>query len=380
MSYDFDVVVIGAGPAGMAAAIRCRWVKTASAVPASVLLLDPAGLGGLASMGTINLTGPSFHFEGPELMAKLFPDIEQFEVPLLREAATGIRREDPYWVVRTPARELRCLAVVVATGIRRLTNEGEAFKAKKMSILAGGYERAAERFITWSNEHAGQRLVIVGGETLRESLSVFQAFDNGRNIIEGLYEPRQLISGLRIEDDRLIIRYEEGAGTRETACDKAMLDYHTLLEAPPSPAILPADWRDAAGYSRIGPQGDPALPGLFAAGDCTGFPSMSLRAMAQGAEAGFNAYRHVYAHKFGEEPPLFAFYVLTARPPLTASEMPQVDPDLHLPVGLSRRSHFAVHSLAGMGEGQAQMQRLSAQEMALLLEEMTEKTATVHRR
>ncbi|MHB0935740.1 MAG: NAD(P)/FAD-dependent oxidoreductase [Armatimonadota bacterium] len=380
MSYDFDVIVIGAGPAGMAAAIRCRWVKTANAVPASVLLLDPAGLGGLARMGTINLTGPSFHFEGPELMAKLFPDIEQFEVPLLREAATGIRREDPYWIVRTPERELSCLAVVVATGIRRLTDEGEAFKAKKMSILAGGYERAAERFITWSHEHAGQRLVIVGGEPLQESLSVFQAFDNGRNTIEGLYEPRQLISRLRIADDQLVISYEEGGGKRELACDKAMLDYHTLLEAPPSPAILPAELRDVAGYSRIGPQGDSALPGLFAAGDCTGFPSMSLRAMAQGAEAGFNAYRHVYEYKFGDQPPLFAFYVLTARPPLTASEMPEIDPGIHLPVGLSQRSRFAAHPLVSTSEEQSHRQYLSQGEMSLLMEELAEKIATVHRR
>jgi len=379
MSYDFDVIVIGAGPAGMAAAIRGRWVKTATAIPASVLLIDPAGLGGLARMGTINLTGPAFHFEGPELMEKLFPDIEQFEIPLLRETALGFRREEPYWIVRTPERELTCLAVVLATGIRKLTDESDAFAARKMSILAGGYERSAERFITWSNEHAGQRLVLIGGEPLADSLAMFQAFDGGRNTIEAMYEPRQLISKLRMEDDKLHIEFTEDGKPREIACDKAMLDYHSLMLAPPSPAILPAALRDAAGYSRVGPQGDPAHPGLFAAGDCTGYPSMSLRAMAQGAEAGFNAYRHAYEFKFGQPPSLFAFYVLGDRPPLSASELPAIDPGIHQPVGLSPRSHFAAHPLAGYGENGLRGNP-SQSELTLLSQELADKIATVHRR
>jgi len=380
MSYDFDVIVIGAGPAGMAAAIRCRWVKTARAIPASVLLLDPAGLGGLARIGTINLTGPAFHFEGPELMEKLFPDIERFEIPLLNEAALGFRREEPYWIVRTPARELSCLSVVLATGVRRLTDEADAFAAHKMSILAGGYERAAERFIAWSREHTGQRLVLIGGEPLTESLHLFQIFDEDRNTITGFYEPRQRITGLRIVDDTLVITYEEGGETREVHCDKAMLDYHSLLQAPPSPAILPAALRDMAGYSRIGPQGDPAYPGLFAAGDCTGFPSMSLRAMAQGAEAGFNAYRHAYEYKFGQPPSLFAFYVLGDRPPLTASELPEIDPGIHQPIGLSRHSRFPAHPLTDSGEDQLVSHELVPADSALLAQELAEKIATVHRR
>jgi thioredoxin reductase len=380
MAYDFDVIIIGAGPAGMAAAIRCRWVKTANAIPASVLLLDPAGLGGLACMGTINLTGPAFHFEGPELMEKLFPDIEQFEIPLLRETAVGFRREEPYWIVRTNSQELSCLSVVLATGIRKLTDESQAFAAKKMSILAGGYERAAERFTTWSHGNTGRRLVLIGGEPLAESLSLFQAYDGGRNNIEGFYEPRQLVSSLRIEGDELVIVFTEDGRSREMSCDKAMLDYHSLMQAPPSPAILPAALRDAAGYSRVGPQGDPACPGLFAAGDCTGFPSMSLRAMAQGAEAGFNAYRYAYEYKFGQSPSLFAFYVLGERPSLTASELPEIDPGIHQPVGLSLRSRFAGHPLAGYGENGLQQHYLSQDELDLLTQEVTDKLATVHRR
>lgn len=380
MPYDFDVIVVGAGPAGMAVAIRCRWVKTASAIPASVLLLDPAGLGGLARMGQINLTGPSFHFEGLELMARLLPDVEQFEIPLLRESATGLRREEPYWIVRTPGRELSCLSVVLATGLRRLTTESEVMPSKKLSILAGGYERSAQRFMKWSREHAGQRLVLIGGEPLAESLPIFRDCDKGRNIIDALCEPRQLITNLRIENDRLVITYEEGGETHELSCDQALLDYHTLEQAPPSLAILPAELRDAAGYSRIGPGGDPALPGFFAAGDCTGFPSMTLKAMAQGAEAGFNAYRHAYEYKFREKPSLFAFYVLTDRPPFTAGELPAIDPSVHLPVGLSLRSRFATHPLMGCGGEHSQRRYLSQHEMELLAQEMADKIATVHRR
>ena len=81
--YDYDVAVIGAGPAGMTAAIRTRWVKSYKSVPCSTVILDKAGLGGLAKWRSCMLTGPSFHLMGADVVGRFKKDIDDLEIPLV---------------------------------------------------------------------------------------------------------------------------------------------------------------------------------------------------------------------------------------------------------------------------------------------------------
>lgn len=379
MSYDADLIVIGAGPAGMAAAIRARWVKTAQMAPASVLLLDPHGCGGIAEMGAIFLTGPSFGFAGPDLVAHLIKDVEAMEIPVVRETAVNLEHEGPYWIVQTPHRTLRSLAVVVAVGLRRLANEVEVLKAGGLNFMSGGYTRAGERFTYWSRTNTGKQLVIIGSEALADTLPLFLEHDNGRNTITALCEPRQQVQGYNMTGGRVWLKYTEGGMEQALQCDKVMLDYHSLQLTPPSPAFLPAAMRAADGYCSISQQGDSDFPGLFGAGDCIGPPSASLKAMSNGSEAGFNAYRYIFEHKFDVAPHLFAFYVSPERPPLVCSEVPAVDPHIHHPVGLTAASRFpSIWALSHTEH--ATPTTLSGDDLAALQVEIEKKIATVHRR
>lgn len=372
MSYDADIIVIGAGPAGLSAAIRARWVKRSAAIPASVILLDPAGPGGIATMGRVNLTGPSFGFHGPDLFEHLLADMRQLEIPLLREAAVGLRPVGECWEVRTATHTLRSLAVVLATGLRCLSTEHQLKQAGLLRILSGSYGLAAQSFQVWSAAHQGHRLLLIGGLALAESADAFRRLDGGRNELEFLCEPRQQATAFRLEGQHVVITVTEEGHCREKVYHGVMLEYHSLLLTPPALSFLASDLRGAAGYSAVGPEGDPRAPGLFAAGDCTRPPSLCVKALAQGAEAGFNAYRYVFSRKFGHQPHLFAFYASPERPPFDVPELPAIDPHLHEPVGLTAHSRFlpdGSHATAVVPEA-----------LAELHEEMGEKIATVHRR
>jgi thioredoxin reductase (NADPH) len=371
MRYDADIIIIGAGPAGLAAAMRARWVKSSEMVPASVLLLDPAGPGGIAALGTVFLVGPAWNFQGDLPSRHLFGDLRQMEIPVLREAAVGVEHDGDLWTVHTPARDYRSLAVVLATGLRQLTDEPRLRAEKALTFLSGGYERAADRFMSWSDEHAEQRLVIIGGAELAEAMPQFRAYDRGRNQLTAIYEPAQRVLGYTSEDGLITLTIETRGRRQQFPCEHVMLDYHSLEQAPPSLHFLPPAWRTLQGYSRIGPAGDPAIPGLFAAGDCAGTPSMCVKALAQGAEAGFHAYRHVYTRKFGDAPYLFAFFPASSRPPLDVREFPIIDPARHRPVGLTAASAFP--RLLEDGET-----ALTPEQLEILAAEMRHGTATVH--
>lgn len=367
--YDADIIIIGAGPAGMAAALRARWVKSSDMLPASVLLLDPAGPGGIARMGSVCLVGPQWEFSVEHLQQ----DVQRLEIPVLCESALSVDTDGDIWTVSTHARTYRSLAVVLATGLRRLTDEPAIRVAQGLTFLSGGYQRAAERFMQWSDTHAGQRLAVIGGASLAAAMADFRTYDAGRNELLAVYEPAQYVHKYTLDGSVITITVETHGRMQHLVCDHVMLDYHSLETAPPSLAFLSPAWRTAAGYSAIGPAGDPTVPGLFAAGDCAGVPSMCIKALAQGAEAGFHAYRYVYERKFGVSPYLFAFFPSPTRPPLAIAEDPSIDPDRHHPVGLMAASRFPalLHS---------NMRTWAGGDREALLAEMRQRNATVHLR
>lgn len=340
-SYDADLIVIGAGPAGMAAAVRARWVKTSRVIPASVLLLDPGGLGGIAAMGTVFLTGPSWGGCGSDLIQNVINDVERLQIPLLKEAAIGLRRVDDCWQVQTASRTLTGQAVVVATGLRRLCNDRDVRTASRLTFLSGGYQRSIETFTTWSTEHIGARLLLIGGPRLDETLLQLRACDAGRNDIVPIYEPRQQVERYHLDGNALVVTVREDARLTHHQCEMVMLDYHSYELDPPSLAFLPPEFRDEAGYCAYGPSDSPQHPGFYAAGDCAGPPSMCLKALAEGSIAGFQAYQYIYERKFNARPHLFAFFPSPVRPPLSEPEIPILDPERHLPVGLRADSQYA---------------------------------------
>ncbi len=320
--YDYDVAVIGAGPAGMTAAIRTRWVKSYKSVPCSTVLIDGAGLGGLAKWRSCMLTGPAFHLSGSEVVRRFRQDIEDLEIPLINSHVVRIDFAGPVKTVYTAAgTAVRVLAVIIATGFRSLANEQEYLQ--NIAITYMGYEFFEELLHNFFNLEGRQTVVIVGNEFTRNLVALIEACNNGRHhtiyllnsnapnpqlpdvtgtVIQGKiirYEGDQFLHGIRI--------MTRDAGEQFIACSKVLLDYNSYELSPLYEFDVSPLKKTARGFIKVDREMRTSMAGVYAAGDVTGLYATVGRAIGDGIVAGFSAYRDVFKAKFKQQPCLFAY-------------------------------------------------------------------------
>ncbi|NPV71732.1 MAG: thioredoxin-disulfide reductase [Firmicutes bacterium] len=158
----YDVVIMGAGPAGLTAGIY------ASRARLSVAIIERMAPGGQAAT-TIRIDNyPGFPdgIEGPELMARMEQQARKFgaemipaEVQSIGQAAAGAAR----FTVSTTGGEIGARAIIVATGTREkplgvpgeqefrgrgvsycATCDGAFFRDKKVAVIGGGDSAVTE--------------------------------------------------------------------------------------------------------------------------------------------------------------------------------------------------------------------------------------------
>jgi len=127
----YDLIIIGAGPAGITAAVYAARKKMS-------LLVISWDIGGQAAWsGDVeNYTGYQF-ISGPELAAKFEEHMRQYGIEVReREPVLGLKKQGEEIIVRTDKGEYRARTVIVASGkkSRELKVPGETeFKNKGLT-------------------------------------------------------------------------------------------------------------------------------------------------------------------------------------------------------------------------------------------------------
>jgi thioredoxin reductase (NADPH) len=186
---QYDVAVIGAGPAGLAAAVY------GASEGLSTVVLEPEAIGGQAGTSSRirNYLGFPTGVSGGELALRAFSQAWNFGTDYVYgNAAAGLRTRGPlHFITLADGTEVRARAVVIATGVsyRRLgipsldaltgagvfygaaTTEAPAMRDEEVFVV-GGANSAAQAAVHLAR-YAAQVTLLVRGPSLTASMSEY---------------------------------------------------------------------------------------------------------------------------------------------------------------------------------------------------------------
>ncbi|MFP3914558.1 MAG: FAD-dependent oxidoreductase [Actinomycetota bacterium] len=169
----YDLVVVGAGPGGLAAAVY----GASEGLSTAVVEAEAPGGQASASSRIENYLGFPQGVSGADLARRAYTQARRFGADFVTpRRVTGLGREGPYRILQMDdGGELRCWAVIVATGVQYRTLEAPGAEAL---VGRGIYYGSTATHVS---ELDGERVVIVGGANSAGQAAVHLA-DNGSKV------------------------------------------------------------------------------------------------------------------------------------------------------------------------------------------------------
>jgi thioredoxin reductase (NADPH) len=318
-SREFDVAVIGAGPAGLAAAVY------ASSEGLRTVAIERESIGGQAGTSSKirNYLGFQRGISGSDLAQRAYQQAWVFGTTfVMMSEVQGLRTDDEFLYLRSSgSREILARAVVLAMGVeyKRLgiaalepltgtgvfygasASEAERFSGGDVFVVGAG--NSAGQAAVHLSRYAKQVTILCRGESLASSMSQYliHEIDEKPNIeVRYKTEVADGSGGGRLE--RLVLRDRESGEKTETRADALFV----LIGAHPYTDWLPPEIeRDDYGFVITGTRPsqwasarapfpfESTLPGVFAVGDVR---SGSVKRVASAVGEGSVAIQQVHQY------------------------------------------------------------------------------------
>jgi len=276
-TFDCDVVIIGAGCAGLTAGLYTARARLAT------VLLDKMGPGGqLATTHEVeNYPGFPEIVDGPVLMAQFAEQARRFGCDIRMAAVAGIDANEPVArVVHTDEGDVRCKAVIVASGADpktlgapgedRLRGRGVSycatcdapfFRDKTVAVVGGGNTAVDEGI--YLTKFARSVTIIHRRDELRaERIYQERAFKNDKidfrwdSVVTEFTGDQQL--------EKLTLRNVKTDEESELAADGCFV----LIGTKPNTEFLEGLCElDGVGFVKVNARKETSVAGIFAAGD-----------------------------------------------------------------------------------------------------------------
>lgn len=280
------VLIIGAGPAGVSAALYARRGGADVTVVAK-------GAGALRTAACVeNYYGIEDPVTGTELARRGIAGARRLGVVFVTDEVLGVRGDEDGFAVDGKTTRYRCDAVILATGavrgtlsvpgIREFTGRGvsscavcDAFFYRGKTVAVVGAGAYALHEIRVLQPHAARVILLTNGA--EPTVGIPPEVD--------VY-PAQIA---RIEGERSVSRVVFADGTSaDTAGVFLAIGTAGTAELAEKLGVLMDD-----GKVVVRAHMETNVPGVYAAGDCTGGLLQIVKAAYEGAEAGLAVVRHL---------------------------------------------------------------------------------------
>jgi thioredoxin reductase (NADPH) len=298
----YDLVIIGAGPAGLTAAIYAARYKLDS------IVIGP-DIGGTANLPHDIENWPGFKGAGWDLMVKFKEHVESFKVPITTENVKSVTKKGSQFIVSTDKNKYTARTVMLAMGTKRRKLEvpGEdeffgkgvsycatcdcVFFKDKIVAVVGGSDAAAMAAQILS-QHAKKVYIIYRKEHMRAEPARVEELEHDPKV-EFLYNTNVT----HIIGDKLVKKVKLDTG-KELALDGLFIEVGGI----PVTAIAKELGVTLSKSERINVNAamETNVPGVFAAGDITTGSNefnQIVTAAAEGAIAALSAFTFIRKNK-----------------------------------------------------------------------------------
>ena len=273
----YDAAVVGCGPAGISAAINLE-IRNKSFVFIGGHECSPK----LSKAERIDNYPGFFNINGKELKNKLLHHIEKMDIPIINKKVNNIYRRDDYYSLLVGQETYNVFSLILAIGVSNenylpgeeelvgrgvsycATCDGPLYRNKKVAVIAGTHEAVEEA------EFLSELAETVYFIPLSDICDI-----SGSNIEIIEQKPEKIIGDSMVE--KIVLEK-----------DSIPVQGVFIIRKVTPPDKLLAGLEIEDGHINVNRSMETVLPGVYAAGDCTGTPYQIARAVGEGQTAALN--------------------------------------------------------------------------------------------
>ena len=280
--HQFDIGIIGCGPAGLAAAINAKNKNRDIVVLGAEICSPPLHKAPLINnyLGFPSITGE-------ELRQSFLGHATMLGIDIIKKKADNVFPDEDGYLIISQGEMIRAKTVIICTGIpyRHTVKNESDFLGKGL-----GYCATCDGPL-----YQGKDVAIIGYDEEAEPEANYLSEICRKVYYIPLYkkEPRVNAQVEVVRERPLSVEGDQVVRVLNTSKNRLSIDGVFIVGAETSPERLVPGLELTDNFIKVNRNTETNLPGIFAAGDCTGPPYQLSKSTGEGQIAGLNAAKMV---------------------------------------------------------------------------------------